>query len=126
MFFWDLQALEEWDGKVGDIEFKMPKAALRRGVARKIITTQQRESSTASTGTTTTTNTTSTSALEDEKGSSKAKLRYAIDDPFKGLLPHKTQVVPKVTFAARQAAWSVGGEWLVVVGDQGMMALFAR
>ncbi|MCJ1356341.1 MAG: hypothetical protein MMC33_006336 [Icmadophila ericetorum] len=125
IFFWDLQALEEWDGKVGmDGDFKMPKSTLRRGVARKIINTQ-RESSTASTGTTTT-NTTSTSAIEDEKGSSKAKLRYAIDDPLKGLLPHKTQVVPKVTFAARQAAWSVGGEWLVVVGDQGMMALFAR
>ena len=152
VFFWDLQTLEEWDPKHhqyhqqdGDEKFKLPRArSNKKGVARKI-GGKQRESSITST---TTTSTNSgffaagagaasssqppdslaliTDSASDSNSSSRAKLKYGVEDPFRTLLPHKTHVVPRVTFAARQAAWSVGGEWMVVVGDQGMMALFAR
>ncbi|MCJ1284510.1 hypothetical protein MMC26_003843 [Xylographa opegraphella] len=142
VFFWDLQSLEEWDGASKEVDeddndtrFKVPRA--KKGIARKVLS-KQRESSIAST-TTTTTNTgssvdpnhrfhsTSLTATDDSVEShSRARLKFAVDDPFRALIPHRTHVVPRVTFASRQAAWSVGGEWMVVVGDQGMIALFTR
>ena len=141
VLFWDLQSLEEWEGSSkdgdenNDNRFKIPRA--KKGVARKILS-KQRESSIAST-TTTTTNTGSSvdpNSLfsstfldpmgETVEGNSRAKQKFAVDDPFKTLSPHRTHVVPRVTFASRQIAWSVGGEWMVVVGDQGMIALFTR
>ena len=141
VFFWDLQSLEEWaetskdDDDNNDNRFKIPRA--KKGIARKILS-KQRESSIAST-TTTTTNTGSSvgphsllhstsrnAADENREGSSRARQKFAVDDPFRTLIPHRTQVVPRVTFASRQVAWSVGGEWMVVVGDQGMIALFTR
>ena len=56
----------------------------------------------------------------------RRRKRYGVEDPFKKLLPHNVAVVPKVLFASRQAAWSVGGEWMVAVGDQGMIAVLHR
>ena len=150
VFFWDLQTLEEWDGKsqVADSEekFKLPRAMSatrgRKGVARKIGGNgKQRESSIASNTTTTTTTTNSFNTGLASSGPdipelqiigaadlnpSWTKMKYGVEDEFKRLLPHRTVIVPRVTFAARQVAWSVGGEWLVVVGDQGMIALLAR
>jgi len=187
VFFWDLGALEEWDGcdrgERGG-QFKMPRGGRRKGVARPIAKgaggkgkgtgaglgawgSGYRSVSIASeTTATTTTNTTSTLFLNDRptpnrnatpgdyseslresglgRGSlgvgaragigldilgddptpSRARLKFSTDDPFRALLPHRTHVVPRVTFAARQVAWSVGGEWMVVVGDQGMVAVF--
>ncbi|KAI9800844.1 MAG: hypothetical protein M1825_003627 [Sarcosagium campestre] len=52
--------------------------------------------------------------------------KYDIMDPFALIEAHKTVTVPKVSFATRQIAWSVGGEWMVVVGDHGVIALFGR
>lgn len=52
--------------------------------------------------------------------------KYQISDPWKELKAHAITTVPKVSFCARKAAWSVGGEWLVVVGDWGMVAIFER
>lgn len=144
VFFWDLQSLEEWEGtsKEGDNSndnrFKVPRA--KKGIARKIVKpTKQREPSVTSTTTTTTTNAgssigqngrlnsaSSETAEQAVEGRSRARLKFAADDPFKTLLPHRTHVVPRVTFAARQVAWSVGGEWMVVTGDQGMIAVFTR
>jgi len=176
VFFWDLQALEEWDGVEGPERggrFKLPRNVMKKGVARKIVKgiggswggSGGREPSIASEGTTTT-NSHSTLFLNDrptpnrnatpaEYGNengyeghadpfgagtltlpkslltltediapSRARLKFSTDDPFRALLPHRTHVVPRVTFAARQVAWSVGGEWMVVVGDQGMVAVF--
>ena len=142
VFFWDLQALEEQrDGRDANKEFKVPHT-LQKGVARKIV--KQRESSVVSTATTSTNTTSSNSnilpssshqfdsfvapATGNPLGSPgpKSRKKYRVDDPFKLIVPHKIRVVPKVTFAARQVAWSVGGEWMVVVGDQGMIALFGR
>ncbi|MCJ1415906.1 hypothetical protein MMC32_002241 [Xylographa parallela] len=141
VFFWDLQSLEEWEGSSKDADenndnrFKIPRA--KKGIARKILS-KQRESSIAST-TTTTTNTGSSvdpnslvnstslnTTDENVEGNSRATQKFAVDDPFRTLIPHRTHVVPRVTFASRQIAWSVGGEWMVVVGDQGMIALFTR
>ena len=125
VYFWDLQSLEEWDGNtVGDDIFKLPEAP-KKGVARRVVN-KYRESSIAST--TTTSSSAPNIATEESlgRGAPRMKLKFAVDNPFKSLLPHKTITVPKVTFAARQVAWSVGGEWMVVVGDQGMIAMFGR
>ncbi|MCJ1478553.1 hypothetical protein MMC13_007234 [Lambiella insularis] len=141
VFFWDLQSLEEWEGtspageEIDDNRFKIPRA--KKGIARKIAKLpKQRESSVASTTTTNAGSSTGPNGLlnstpgdtadQATEGSSRARLKFAADDPFKALLPHRTHVVPRVTFAARQIAWSVGGEWMVAVGDQGMIAMFAR
>lgn len=129
VFFWDLQSLEEWDSADGDSDqFKLPMKP-KRGVARR--TGKQREPSIASSTTESSTAglpSKSFSAVDDssEQVSIRARQKFALDDPFKSLHPHRTLVIPRVTFAARQVAWSVGGESMVVVGDQGMMALFAR
>ena len=143
VFFWDLQSLEEWEGNSGDGDenndsrFKIPRA--KKGIARKTSKfPKQRESSVASTATTTTNTgssigpngllySASLNVTEDNiEGNSRARQKFAVDNPFKTLVPHRTHVVPRVTFASRQVAWSVGGEWMVVVGDQGMIALFTR
>ncbi|MCJ1251397.1 hypothetical protein MMC30_008630 [Trapelia coarctata] len=177
VFFWDLQALEEWDGVEPPERggrFKLPRNLAKKGVARKIVKgvggggighmNGNRELSIASEGTATTnshstlflnerptpnrtatpaeygngyegvgdvwgglglgTPTLSRPALLEDIAPSRARLKFSTDDPFRALLPHRTHVVPRVTFAARQVAWSVGGEWMVVVGDQGMVAVF--
>jgi hypothetical protein len=47
-------------------------------------------------------------------------------DPFTPLAAHRSFVVPKINFTIRQIAFSVGGEYMVAVGDQGVIALFQR
>ncbi|KAI9837390.1 MAG: hypothetical protein M1838_004836 [Thelocarpon superellum] len=47
-------------------------------------------------------------------------------DPLKPLRAHWTIDIPDGDFCARQAAWSVGGEWLVVVGDASTIGLMRR
>jgi polycomb protein EED len=135
IFLWDLQSLELWEGRDSDDDFKIPRAP-QRGVAPRL--GKQREGSVASETTTTTTHTGSSAGWSNTPASNAAddgrvdgrsvrgRDRYQVDDPFRVLGPHKTHVVQKITFASRQVAWSVGGEWMVVVGDQGMIALFGR
>ena len=151
IFFWDLQSLEDWSGNdlsaVGaGLAGRKPdrsrggrpthrggrgkggRRGYRRGVAR-VINTKQRELDAAS------------SAAVDGDGHERGlgSVEHAVDFvtsrpaqgmhtayPFQTMLHHKYSVVPRVTFASRQVAWSVGGEWMVVVGDQGMIALFTR
>lgn len=131
VYFWDLQRLEEWteaDDLEGSDGFKVPLVVKKKhaGGRPRI---KQREPSVAST---TTSGSFAAPRSEDsvevvaDMTAPKSGKRYGVEDPFKRLQPHHTVVVPKVLFASRQAAWSVGGEWLVVVGDQGMMAVFHR
>ena len=42
------------------------------------------------------------------------------------LAPHREDVVKGIEFTGRQCAWSVGGEWCVVVGSAGALAIFER
>lgn len=42
------------------------------------------------------------------------------------LTPHKDEVVRMIEFTGRQCAWSVGGEFCVVVGSAGALAIFER
>ncbi|KAI9795110.1 MAG: hypothetical protein M1816_000132 [Peltula sp. TS41687] len=49
-----------------------------------------------------------------------------MSDPFKELPAHKSVVIKGNGFLTRQIAWSVGGEWMVAVGDQGTIAIFGR
>ena len=52
--------------------------------------------------------------------------KFSPHDPWMKLKPHAERVAPKVNFAIRQMAWSVGGEWCVVVGDEGMICILGR
>lgn len=120
IYFWDFQSLEEYSEEETDEPTPQPQPQpLRRAVSRSKSTRINRHASVAS-----------SSHLDDstdESGRlSKAAQKYSIRDPFRPLLAHSEMTIPKVTFAARQVAWSVGGEWMVVVGDQGMIAIFGR
>ena len=52
--------------------------------------------------------------------------KFSPHDPWMKLKPHAERVAPKVNFAVRQMAWSRGGEWCVVVGDEGMICILGR
>ncbi|KAI9799518.1 MAG: hypothetical protein M1833_004040 [Piccolia ochrophora] len=52
--------------------------------------------------------------------------KHDISDPLNKVEPHKTVTVPKIGFATRQIAWSACGEWMVVVGDNAVVAVFGR
>jgi polycomb protein EED len=52
--------------------------------------------------------------------------RYSISDAWTDLAPHKEEVVRGLDFTGRQVAWSTGGEWCVVVGSAGVVAIFER
>ena len=47
-------------------------------------------------------------------------------DPWKSLAPHKEEAVRGLEFTGRQVAFSTGGEWCVVVGSAGVLAVFER
>ena len=136
VYFWDLQSLEEWEGEdpaaVAEegavVAAVKPMAGVgtrgrgrvggRKGVARAVTKREESIASSSVTG--------SASAAGGGKKASTAAQKFAVDDPFRALRHHEKCTVPKVTFAVRQIAWSVGGEWMVAVGDQGMVALFKR
>lgn len=44
----------------------------------------------------------------------------------KGLEAHKEVHIPKLRIYGRQVAWSVGGEWCVVVGSPNVIAVLGR
>ncbi len=52
--------------------------------------------------------------------------RHDISDPFAEIHAHSTIFVKRKGFVARQVAWSVGGEWMVVVGEMATVAIFGR
>lgn len=58
--------------------------------------------------------------------SNKPERIHDISDPFKELPAHKSVVIRRKGLVTRQIAWSVGGEWMVAVGDQGLIAIFGR
>lgn len=127
VYFWDLQMLEEWNDRSANEEFRDRargrggRGRSRRGGGRAITKGLRDSTVTSSSGQ----NTLPTEAMV-ETHLSKAAQKYKVDDPFRLLSSHAETTVPRVSFAARQVAWSVGGEWAVVVGDQGMIALLAR
>lgn len=56
---------------------------------------------------------------------------HDVSSPFALVHAHSQKVIvrPKDVrkrFSVRQVAWSVGGEWMVAVGDNGAMAIFGR
>ncbi|KAI9870263.1 MAG: hypothetical protein M1830_004463, partial [Pleopsidium flavum] len=120
VFFWDLQRLETWTEK-DDVPFRVPAKKNSKQPSGG-----QRELSVASTTSSSIHPGSNDSQSSTKSGFPKSSERYGVEDPFKELKPHKELTVPKIEFAARGAAWSVGGEWLLVVGDQGMIAVFHR
>ncbi|KAI5466563.1 WD40-repeat-containing domain protein [Mariannaea sp. PMI_226] len=51
--------------------------------------------------------------------------KYSLDNPHKALHPHKIEP-STANFVGRQAAWSPGGEWCVVVGSDNQAMVFQR
>lgn len=47
-------------------------------------------------------------------------------DPLEKLEAHNVETVKGLTFTGRQVAWSVCGEWCVVVGSSGVIAVLHR
>lgn len=120
VFFWDLLSLETWTEK-DDVPFRVP--AKKNS---KQPSSGQRELSVASNTSSSVHPGSNDSQSSTNSGFPKSRERYGVEDPFKEIKPHKEVTVPKIEFAARRAAWSVGGEWMMVVGDQGMIAVFHR
>jgi polycomb protein EED len=52
--------------------------------------------------------------------------KYDMGDPLTNIAPHKEEVVRGLHFLGRQVAWSGDGEWCVVVGSSGVIAVFQR
>ena len=48
----------------------------------------------------------------------------SLTNPFQLMKPHATLAVPKLKKMIRQMAWSTWGEWLVGVGDTGLLCLW--
>jgi polycomb protein EED len=51
--------------------------------------------------------------------------KYSMDNPHKALQPHKIEF-SAANFVGRQAAWSPGGEWCVVVGSDNQAMVLQR
>ena len=47
-----------------------------------------------------------------------------LSDPFTLMKPHTTLTIPKLKKMIRMMAWSSSGEWLVAVGDMGLLCLW--
>jgi polycomb protein EED len=125
IYFWDLQSLEEWDTNDGEeSREKARNKSKAKAKARGSVKLGPREMSIASS--TATGQSPAPAEVNVQFSNSKAMQKFRVDDPFRLLLAHAESIVPKVSFAARQVAWSNGGEWMVVVGDQGMIAVFSR
>lgn len=52
--------------------------------------------------------------------------KYAMGQPLLELEAHGTEVVKALAFTGRQVAWSVDGEWCVVVGSSGVVGVLQR
>jgi polycomb protein EED len=52
--------------------------------------------------------------------------KYNPGDPHTPLHAHKTEIIGISTFVGRQAAWSPGGEWCVVVGSINIVLVLQR
>ncbi|KAH6681139.1 WD40-repeat-containing domain protein [Plectosphaerella plurivora] len=52
--------------------------------------------------------------------------KYNPGDPHTPLHAHKTEIIGISTFVGRQAAWSPGGEWCVVVGSINIVLVLGR
>ncbi|KAI9714684.1 MAG: hypothetical protein M1812_006349, partial [Candelaria pacifica] len=123
VYFWDFQRFEEWTGDEKEAPWyskkgKKPPGLFREGSASTTASSAQTGSNDGQSS--------QTMAMSGAPGQSAGAKAHDISDPFFNIAPHKTITVPNVVFAARQAAWSVGGEWMVVVGNYGMMAVFHR
>ena len=141
VFFWDLKSLEEWirpDPATMSANEQAAQAtgrgsrggARRKARGRARMMPQFRDASVASDGSSAKTDVMTANSMGfgavDAGNRWYLSKKFQMEDPFKVLDPHRTHTVQKVFFACRQVAWSVGGEWMVVVGDQGMLGVFHR
>ncbi|OJD38842.1 wd40 repeat-like protein [Diplodia corticola] len=137
--WWDLQRLEEGSDDIVKTEmtFRVPNKRKRTerdgsgvGAGRSnLISREESIASNASSGIASTgTGSSSVQSGNSNSADKKAAVKklWSISDPFAPVPPHKSIVIPKMTFCSRQIAWSVGGEWAVAVGDHGMVCVFRR
>ncbi|KAF8477015.1 WD40-repeat-containing domain protein [Kalaharituber pfeilii] len=59
-------------------------------------------------------------------GSKKGKKEDEISDPFGLIRAHSSQEIPRLKTTIREVGWSRNGEYMVAVGDAGLVAIFKR
>ncbi|KAF2455073.1 WD40-repeat-containing domain protein [Lineolata rhizophorae] len=119
--FWDLQRMEEGppsgrDGSETARSADKAASAAEKLSARMTHLRQDAAAREESVG--------STASDGSAPASLEKKLQLA--SPFARARPHKTQMVPRISYSSRQIAFSPGGEWCISVGDQGMIAVTGR
>ncbi|KAI9774607.1 MAG: hypothetical protein M1840_002856 [Geoglossum simile] len=123
---WDLTRLVESAGIPPALLNKMAKKTNPKFKNPVVKAQQHRDGSAAS-------STVSSNAVNDDSqqsstnpiSTSTGKI-YDLSDPFARLEAHATVGLTKHNSTVRKAAWSVGGEWLVVCGEQGMLSVLRR
>ena len=63
---------------------------------------------------------------DDAGPGGKGRKEDDISDPFGLIKAHSIQEIPHVKTSIREVGWSKGGEYMVAVGDAGMVAIFKR
>lgn len=118
-FFWDLQQLES--AGIGDGGSQSSKAlplALPQHVREASVSSNA--SSAISTGSGT------TKGRRKKKKDQEPKRNRGIGDPFSSIRAHEIIEVPKYNFPFRHFGWSRCGQWVVGVGDSGLISVFYR
>lgn len=130
VFFWDLARLER-EGvarpniKPADASSHPPAPARAASVSSsraRLASIKREPSSTAASSTAASSPTPATAA----RGMGGAETHPYFGGPFNDLRAHRSTRVQLPGFVGRQCAWSVGGEWCVVVGDAGTVCAFGR
>ncbi|KAH0544286.1 hypothetical protein FGG08_001549 [Glutinoglossum americanum] len=123
---WDLTRLVDSATIPAALLSKMAKKMNSKVKNLVVKTQQQRDGSAAS-------STVSSSAANDDSQQASSSLTstipgkvYDLSDPFARLEAHATVGLTKYNSTVRKAAWSVGGEWLIVCGEQGMLGILRR
>ncbi|KAH3983241.1 hypothetical protein HBI55_065060 [Parastagonospora nodorum] len=119
-FFWDLQRLE--GAGTGDDWIQSSKA-IPLGLPRHVReeSTFSNASSVTSTGSGTTRR-----KRKTKKKYQEPKRNRGIGDPFTSIKADKIIEVPKYNFPFRHFGWSRCGQWVVGVGDSGLINVFYR
>ncbi len=125
VYFWDLQQLIDWAPNT-TLPFSVPTPTTITTAAATTTTRmkghgQGRGQTKAAAALSTVSN----------KSADKPGPAHDLSNPFKLVPAHAQKTVafpkqPRKRFAVRQVAWSVGGEWMVSVGDDSTLAIFGR
>lgn len=111
IYFWDLQQLVAWSDKE-PLPFVVYKPR------REPLTYEEKLAAKGEIAI--------SSGSPSKPGKPKPPKSHDMSDPYVELHVHYHRTLPRQPFLSRQIAWSPGGEWMVVVGEQETIAIFNR